>query len=63
MEAQADSNDQEGHKYVCILGAKYGFGPSVDFPAQTLDPRFAQQIRVFLFIRLYYAGCPCLVLP
>ena len=24
------------------LGAKYGFGPSVDFAAQTLDPRSVQ---------------------
>ena len=28
--------------YICVLVAKYGFGPSVDFIAQSLDFGFAQ---------------------
>ena len=33
------------HSLVYMLGEKYGFGPSADFAAQTLDRRSAQQIR------------------
>ena len=29
--------------YMYMLGTKYGFGPSVDFAAQTSDRRYAQQ--------------------
>ena len=30
----------------CMLCAKHGSGQSVDCPAQTMDPRFAQQFNL-----------------
>ena len=40
-----------------MLGAKYGFGPSADFIAQTSDPRSAQQIRGFCCANLQSFAC------